>query len=454
MRDRWRQSLHLEPPRGWMNDPNGLCWFDGLYHVFFQYCPESAVGCGPKCWGHYTSPDLLHWRFAGTALRPDTAADRDGVYSGCAVELGGQMALYYTGNVKHPGDYDYITAGREGNVLRVLSLDGFHMGEKELLLTNRDYPDSCSCHVRDPKVWQEDGQWKMVLGARDRSDRGELLVYHSSDGRRWQFTAAVQKKEPFGYMWECPDCFVLGGKTVLSVSPQGLPHEEYRFQNACQSGWFAFDGPLEFARLGEFTEWDMGFDFYAPQTFFAPDGRRLLIGWMGQPDSPYTNLTAAQGWQHCLTLPRELFWDEDGRLCQRPVREMEALEQKVRRIPDGQRALLPLPSRMKARPQGSFALHLGQNTVFAYDAAQGTAELRFLSDQTGCGRTVRRALLPRCREIEVITDASSVEIYLDGGAVVFSSRVYPETREIAMQAQGTSFELCAMKPLEVTGFEA
>ena len=84
-----RQAFHLEPPRGWLNDPNGLCWFGGRYHVYFQYCPSAADGSGPKCWGHYESPDLLHWTFTGVPLTPDHPRDADGVYSGSAAADGG-----------------------------------------------------------------------------------------------------------------------------------------------------------------------------------------------------------------------------------------------------------------------------------------------------------------------------------------------------------------------------
>ena len=320
----WRQAFHLEPPRGWLNDPNGLCWFGGRYHVYFQYCPLAADGSGPKCWGHYESPDLLHWTFTGVPLTPDHPRDADGVYSGSAAADGGTLRLYYTGNVKHPGDYDYVTAGREGNTLCVETADGRTMGQKRLLLTNGDYPADCSCHVRDPKVWRTALGWRMVLGARSRSDAGRVLLYRSADGLRWQLEAVLEQKPAFGYMWECPDYFELDGQGFLSLSPQGLPHGTYTCQNVYQSGHFAVDGDLAEGRLYSFAEWDMGFDFYAPQTFRAPDGRRILIGWMGIPDADYANPTTALGWQHCLTVPRQVTL-QNGRLCQTPVRELDAL---------------------------------------------------------------------------------------------------------------------------------
>ena len=102
MKNDWRQKLHLEPESGWLNDPNGLSYFQGKYHVYFQYAPESALGTGPKCWGHWQSKDLLHWEFTGTVLSPDLPEDQNGVYSGCGLVRGDTLYLFYTGNVKEP----------------------------------------------------------------------------------------------------------------------------------------------------------------------------------------------------------------------------------------------------------------------------------------------------------------------------------------------------------------
>ena len=123
MCEMYRLYFHLMPPAGWLNDPNGLCQYQGNYHVFFQYAPESSLG-GRKFWGHYVSPDLIRWKFLGTALCPDTKWDRDGVYSGSAFTEDGFLELFYTGNVKEKGDFDYISAGRGANVLYTKSSSG------------------------------------------------------------------------------------------------------------------------------------------------------------------------------------------------------------------------------------------------------------------------------------------------------------------------------------------
>ena len=199
------------------------------------------------------------------------------------------------------------------------SADGLHFGTKEVAVSCEDYPENYTCHIRDPKVWKEGEEYRMILGGRQKSDQGAVLFYRSEDLKNWKFDSELTTEKAFGYMWECPDFFTLEGQEVLSVSPQGLTREEFRFQNIYQSGYFILkDGkPEEKA----FREWDHGFDFYAPQTFQDGKGRRILIGWMGMPDADeeYVNPTAeSEGWQHCLTVPREVTY-KNGMLYQYPV---------------------------------------------------------------------------------------------------------------------------------------
>ena len=150
----FREKLHLMPPVGWLNDPNGLCQMDGVFHAFFQYSPFNAEG-GVKMWGHYTSTNLIDWEYKGVSLYPDQPFDCHGVYSGSAFLEDGTMYLYYTGNVKlEDGDFDYINTGREANTVLVTTKDGIHFSSKKELLRNSDYPSDLTCHVRDPNVWK------------------------------------------------------------------------------------------------------------------------------------------------------------------------------------------------------------------------------------------------------------------------------------------------------------
>ena len=234
MCEMYRLYFHLMPPAGWLNDPNGLCQYQGNYHVFFQYAPESSLG-GRKFWGHYVSPDLIRWKFLGTALCPDTKWDRDGVYSGSAFTEDGFLELFYTGNVKEKGDFDYISAGRGANVLYTKSSSGETFKEKNLLLSNEDYPASYTCHVRDPKVWKENGQYYMILGGRRKNDQGAVMIYSSPDKKTWSLCREMSTREPFGYMWECPDLFEMAGTRFPLCCPQGLEAQQERYQKLVEA---------------------------------------------------------------------------------------------------------------------------------------------------------------------------------------------------------------------------
>lgn len=442
MDTKWRQKLHLEPPVGWLNDPNGLCRFKGNYHIYFQYAPDDINGGVKKCWGHYRSPDMINWEFTGTVLVPDIPEDRDGVYSGSAIVKDGTLHLFYTGNVKEKGDYDYILSGRGANVIHVTTDDGHSMSEKRVVLRNADYPYYCSCHVRDPKLWEENGKYYMVLGARTRSDEGCVLIYESDDLDEWRFARKLSVPD-FGYMWECPDMIEIDGRRFLGVSPQGLPHYDTRFQNLFSSGYFLLDDN----GLRDFEEWDYGFDFYAPQTFAAPDGRRILIGWMGMGGASYTNPTAQLGWQHCLTLPRELTVSKDGNILQNPIRELENLRGGNIAVSDGERGQLALPFELVGSVKGSFDIDINSSVKLSYDGRM--FRLEFTGESLGCGRDARNAKLEQCGDIKIIADLSSMEIYLDGGKKVLSTRFYPEGENVNLRANGIALKGWRLKGMEV-----
>lgn len=242
-------------------------------------------------WGHYTTKDFVHYRRETIAIYPDHPRDRDGVYSGSALEKDGKLYLYYTGNVRHAGDFDYIHAGREQNVLRVESADGVHFTHKTLLMTSDDFPADMTNHVRDPQIIQQDGRLYMLLGARTQDDVGCALVYESDNGSHFRLVNRLSTAEPFGYMWECPDLAVLDGRPLLICCPQGIPHQLFRYQNSHQCGCFALEGDFAAgATLGAFQPFDYGFDLYAARALGRTAGKR--------PGSP----AAAASWS-CAPTP-------------------------------------------------------------------------------------------------------------------------------------------------------
>ena len=177
--EKFRPAYHHTPLYGWMNDPNGLVEKDEVYHIYYQYSYEPEGGL--KYWKQFTTKDFLHYQDEGIALSPDHPHDQGGAYSGCCFNDHGLLRYFYTGNVKLPGDYDYINAGREHNVMKVDSQDGLVLDHKEVVLYNKDYPQNMSCHVRDPYVYENDGMYYMVLGARTLDSHGCVILYSSKD---------------------------------------------------------------------------------------------------------------------------------------------------------------------------------------------------------------------------------------------------------------------------------
>lgn len=391
---------------------------------------------GVKHWGHAVSKDLLHWEPLPVMLYPDEPFDCHGVYSGSALIEGTEMYLYYTGNVKHPGDFDYIKQGRGHNVCLSVSHDGKTVASKQCLLYNKDYPAGLTCHVRDPKVFAYEGKYYMVLGARTLEDKGEVLVLESTDKLHWNHINTLTTPEPFGYMWECPDLFCLDGQWYLAVSPQGI-----QCQNIYGCGYFAVYGDWRaHCTLGEFHEMDAGFDYYAPQSFVDENGRRIQIGWMGMPDADYGNApTVAHGWQHCFTVPRLLTKGENGTLLQTPVPELDARRSAAAlTLRNGEEASLSPCFDLTAAPAGDFVLTVAHGVELVYTEQDSTCVLQFTDPAQASGRTQRRTKLSApCRSVRVVGDRSSLEIFLNDGAAVFSTRYYPAAGDVAVKISGT-----------------
>lgn len=322
-----RPAFHLCPRVGWMNDPNGFSYYKGMYHLFYQYYPYDSVW-GSMHWGHAVSKDLLHWTYLPAALAPDAVYDKDGCFSGSALELpDGKQLLMYTGVVREPRPEGGF---RDVQTQCVAIGDGrdYEKYAKNPVLDGGDLPAGGSRNdFRDPKIWlEEDGSYRCVVGNCTKDKDGRILLYRSEDGIHWDFLSIlIENKGRFGRMWECPDFFKLDGKYVLLTSPQDMMPRGFEYHNG--NGTLCLIGDFD-KETNTFTEEhdqaiDYGIDFYASQTIAAPDGRRIMIGWMQNWDT--CNFRDSEhSWFGQMSLPRELSI-EQGRLYQRPVKELEKL---------------------------------------------------------------------------------------------------------------------------------
>ena len=322
-----RPSFHLSPYAGWMNDPNGFSYYQGKYHMFYQYYPYDSHW-GPMHWGHAVSSDLLRWEHLPAALAPDRPYDCDGCFSGSAVTmLDGRQMLMYTGVRKEVQPDGSI---RDIQTQNLAFGDGIHYEKyrDNPVLTEADLPPGGSrFDFRDPKMWQcTDGSWRMVAVNDHPGEGGQVLLYESRDLLHWSLLGPIlTNHNRIGLMWECPDFFPLDGYDVLLASAQDMLPKDFEYHNG--NGTFYMLGHWEEERGSYSVESDhaadYGIDFYAPQTILTPDGRRVMIGWMQNWDT--CNLhTAPVPWFGQMSLPRELSV-RNGILYQQPLRELEGL---------------------------------------------------------------------------------------------------------------------------------
>ena len=228
-----RPDFHLSARVGWMNDPNGFSYYDGKYHMFYQYHPYESKW-GPMHWGHAVSDDLLHWEYLPAALAPDESYDRDGCFSGSALELpDGRQLLMYTSVIREHVENDEYVDVQTQSIAVGDGMDYVKYG-KNPVLDERDLPEGGSrLDFRDPKIWRKaDGSYCCVVGNRPADGSGQILLFVSRDGFDWHFKKVlVANNNRFGKMWECPDFFELDGKWLLLTSPQDMFPEGYEYHN-------------------------------------------------------------------------------------------------------------------------------------------------------------------------------------------------------------------------------
>ena len=330
--EKYRPQFHFSPPAHWMNDPNGMVYYKGEYHLFYQYYPDSTVW-GPMHWGHAISKDMVHWQHLPIALYPDSLGY---IFSGSVVvdknnssgfqkgEESPLIAIYTYHNMagEKSGRADFQTQGI------AYSLDKGRTWKK--YAQNPVIKNPGTKDFRDPKVmWHEASkQWILTMAAGN-----EILFYRSTNLKNWELSGSFGKEEgSHGGVWECPDLFEIRTgkdmetKWVLLVSigngaPNGGSGTQYFVGN--------FDGKsFTNDNTKQTMLWlDYGTDNYAGVTWSnAPGNRRLFLGWMS--NWQYAQTVPTKAWRSAMTLPRELSLHQTSqgyRLLTNPAKETNAL---------------------------------------------------------------------------------------------------------------------------------
>lgn len=425
--DRYRLGYHVSAPAGWINDPNGFCYYKGYYHIFYQYHPYSA-DWGPMHWGHSRSKDLVHWESLPIALAPDTKADEDGCFSGSAIVKDDVLYLIYTGHHYYDdGDPDHFWQNQN----LAYSTDGINFTKYENNPIIASAPEDNTHHFRDPKVWEKDGKYYMILGSQGKDGVGRAIIYRSDDLKDWQYLGEIAKANGLtteGFMWECPDFFELAGKDILLLSPQGIEAQGQKYLNLFQTGYFVgnFDYSTNTFEHGGFTELDHGHDFYATQTTLAPDGRRLVFGWMDMWESKFPE--KADGWAGALTLLRELELKDD-QLYMRPVKE--AVQLRTAEISAWNKQVTEKTLLCENEHQAEIDLTLTTDQAFELAFTDQDKQVKLTFDQathtfTLLNGDARYASIKPNSELklQIFIDTSSLEIFINDGEAVFTERFY------------------------------
>jgi len=320
-----RQRYHFMGETGWINDPNGLIYYKGKYHFFFQFNPYYGHW-DYMHWGHAVSEDMLHWEYLPVALAPSESYDdhmRGGCFSGSAIEHDDKLFLMFTGVTNDGKGFEQVQC-------IAYSEDGIHF-EKYAGNPVLTPPDGVPSHqFRDPKVWKHKDTYYMVCGA-SRAGKAQALLYRSEDMLHWTFfNVLAESRGEWGYMWECPDFYPMGDKYVLMVSPMGAGERTVVYM----VGDFDYEtGKFSYQLSGEI---DWGHDYYAPQSFVAPDGRRLITAWANCWDwMPFWKdwgPSYKEGWCGSFNIVREVPKTEDGTLRFLPIKELESIRTDEKRL--------------------------------------------------------------------------------------------------------------------------
>ncbi|MBR4940750.1 MAG: glycoside hydrolase family 32 protein, partial [Clostridia bacterium] len=297
-----RPNYHFKPQKGWLNDPNGLVWFKGYYHLFFQHAPDYETPWHQHMhWGHARTKDFLNWEELPVALCPDTAYDGDGCWSGTAIVREGVLYLFYASITRET---------REQTVSVACSTDGVNFEKYSGNPVIACYPPDGGPDFRDPAVCCVNGEYCCVMASGNPETKtARLLLYKSRDLLNWEYSGIMSQWENGRYS-ECPSLVPFGDKYLLTASVCPLDAKHY---------FTVMIGHFEDGRfvVEDSAEVDKGPDQYAGQVFSDHLGRALMVTWI-------------PGWDYikgfdkcvgCMSVPRELTV-KNGKICGYPVEEV------------------------------------------------------------------------------------------------------------------------------------
>lgn len=406
-----RPAIHVSPASGWLNDPNGLCLVDGVWHAFYQHDPTSDVQ-GPMHWGHATSSDLLHWTDRPIALTPD------------------RLGVIFSGSVVVDEEG---TAGFGPGVLVAAFTHHLEHVERQSLAFSRDQGmtwqtyegnpvlESDERHFRDPKLLRFGSgalaTWVMALAAGRRID-----LYRSADLRSWRPSGSFTATD-VGGLWECPDLVRVRGrdgrtKWLLLFSLVGVDPNSH---GATVGVLGDFDGTT-FERDGPVRVLDHGPDFYAAQSFFGlPGDEPVVMAWLSS--WRYAETHPSTGRRGMLSLPRRLGLGADGSsVTSVPAPDLEAAGVEVA----GRRWTSVSDRALVVHADGDVGIDIGaaDGIVTTVRIAEGHVVVERLEEVVAGYAQTYTAEVAGDGPHTIVVDHGSIEVFAGGGTTTLSSLVF------------------------------
>ncbi len=421
--DEFYPKYHIAPKHGLVNDPNGLCQVNGEHHIFYQWFPLGPVH-GLKHWYHVSTKDFVNYIDRGVALYPTEEYEEHGCFSGSAFIEDGDVKMLYTGNKMVDG------IGLQSQCVATMDINTGKLNKEGAVVKYNleDYTHE----FRDPIVYKKDGTYNMLIGAQNKEEKACLSLYRGKTINSFERVGDIDfSKEDVGYMMECPNYYEEDDKGIMIFSPQGISSDnKYDYKNVFSvvySVGKAIDlDKLEF-KGSKIAELDKGFDFYAPQTYLDENGRRILIGWLGNSKSEYP--TDKNMWAHMLTLPRELKIVEN-KIHQKVIKELNEL--KIKTVEINEKIQLESQSfKLELNVEDNFEIKLsndeGHNITFSSNGEEyilDRTDMTYIyAEKFGTKRYAKKSE-NKIKNIEIWFDNSSMEIFCDEGETVFTSRIF------------------------------
>ena len=428
-----KPKLHFTAPYHWINDPNGLIYYKGNYHIFYQHFPYDNKW-GTMHWGHAITKDFVNFEHLPIALYPSKDFDRNGCFSGSAIEIDGQLYLYYTAikyakenpsNVHNQYSDDDLRASQA----LVVSSDGIHFdnvkNKKQIIPMIQEAYIGDYRHTRDPKVWKkQDGKYAMVIGSKVAYENdycGKALFYESEDGIHFEYKNSYQEPT-IGNMWECPDVFKINNQFFMIFSPENTDLPPKPNSNARYMPIDFEEDTLTIKEHGDWPYLDHGLDFYAPQTFLSKDNERLLLGWLRMRKP-----VQGEEWVGMFIMPRVLK-EKEGKIIQELYPEIKnSFNQEIQDISFDQ------PFQLKTTLNKDSSLNLGGFKIdIQDDCLHLNREEVSIQENKVCNDVISPKLQGHY-DIELYYDHHVFEIYINGGEYVMSQVVYDLNDQVIIQ---------------------